>query len=93
MTPADEELLPTPPPGATTADQVRAMGLQVGDRIRGLSCNFEGCHEILLEVLWIGAQVAVFRTQCRAGADDPWEPPYETANWSLAFRPWTKVRP
>ena len=86
------ESLPTPPPGATSADQVRAMGLQVGDRIMGIAENLDGYHEALLEVLWIGAQVVVFKAQCRYGADADWEPPYESGAWSLAFRPWTKVR-
>jgi hypothetical protein len=87
------EPLPPPPPGLTTADQARAMGLAVGDKLRGIAYDYDGHHEALIEVLWIGAQVVVFRVQCRYGEQAAWEEPYECGSWSLSFRPWARIRP
>jgi len=73
--------------GATTADQCRSLGLQVGQTIEG--ADEFGVARLTLQ--WIGDEVAVFRvTELRAGTTE-WTKPRQSADWTLSYREWRLV--
>jgi hypothetical protein len=83
------EALPTPPAVGGTAQQVRAMGLKVGDVIRGKS-HPTSHTETELTVLWIGLWAAMFRVR-RHNGDGIWSEPTESSSWDLTCREWSLV--
>lgn len=76
----------------TTADQCRALGLAVGDTIEGREDGSGGYwHEARLTLLWLGDEVAVWRSTTRSSSRPKWSEPQEEANWTLECRQWRKV--
>lgn len=73
-----------------SADQARAMGLQVGDTIEGTESDGEIAR---LTLLWIGNDVAVFRVTELRTRGEGWSEPEESADWDLSCREWRKVDP
>lgn len=77
---------------------VRSLGLQVGDFIWGRfvnRLNAELWNERVLQLLWCGEELAVFRVWGRS-ADDPltWRlKSVEDASWWLGGRDWYKLIP
>jgi hypothetical protein len=73
--------------GATTADQCRSIGLQIGDTIEGT----EDGETARLTLQWVGEEVAVFRvTELCAGTTE-WTRPMQSADWDLSDREWRLV--
>lgn len=86
--------LPMPPLTTitNTADQVRSMGLRIGDTIVGRESHGGGFwEESRLTLLWVGESVAVFREQSRTSEDPAWDDEGETVDWDLGYRQWTRV--
>lgn len=83
------------PKSLTTADQVRELGLSVGDVIVGRENWGHEWSDVELTLLFVGEEVAVFRERNRSTEDgvmtEKWSKPKETANWTLAFRDWIKA--
>lgn len=77
-----------------TAQQARAMGLKVGDTIRGREEYSDGgWSEAQLTLLWLGQEVAVWLERKRSSRSQKWTIHGEAANWTLDCRPWRKVDP
>lgn len=76
--------------GFEHASQARAMGLKIGDSIRGKETYGDrGWNECRLTVLWIGARVVVYQKQWRAHySPDKWLEDGEVANFTLGCREW-----
>lgn len=77
--------------GATTADQCRSLGLQIGDTIEGTDETGETAR---LTLQWVGDEVAVFRvTELCIGAtgETEWTRPMQSADWNLSYREWRIV--
>lgn len=83
------------PKSQTTADQVRELGLSVGDVIVGRENWGHEWSDAELTVLFIGKQVAVFSERTRSTIEGvmakKWSKPYETSDWMLEFRDWVKA--
>jgi len=75
----------------TTADQCRAMGLTVGDKIVGRETHSSGWSESELTVLFIGLEVVVFSERQRDSNCARWWSEGESADWTLECREWKKV--
>jgi hypothetical protein len=76
------------------ADHVRDMGLQVGDIIEGWEEWKPGEWNLTrLTLLWLGAEVAVWRETRQTWQRPEWSPPRETADWVLGCRNWEKIQP
>lgn len=74
-----------------TADQCRALGLQIGDTIEGRESYPGGWHQARLTLLWMGDDVAVWRVMERNSDNPTWTEPREDADWDLSCRVWRKV--
>ena len=75
-----------------TAQRAKAMGLIVGDTIRGIErASGGGWHEALLTLLWIGNELAVWRERSRSSTHAIWEDGGEVSDWVLDCRPWVVV--
>jgi len=83
--------LPTPPAVGGPGRQARAMGLKVGDVIRGKT-HEQANTETELTVLWLGLESAMFGVRRRNG-DGVWSEPSESAAWDLTCREWHLVEP
>ena len=70
-----------------TADECRAMGLEVGDTIEGTGW----WTTTRLTLLWLGNTVAVWRVTERSGNSRRWSEPREATNWTLSCREWRKI--
>jgi hypothetical protein len=81
--------LPTPPAIGGPAQQVRAMGLKVGDVIRGKTHECSNT-ETELTVLWIGMWAAMFKVRRRNGKGG-WSEPRESSSWDLTCREWKLI--
>ncbi|WP_027390516.1 hypothetical protein [Chrysiogenes arsenatis] len=68
------------------ADQCRALGIQVGDTIEGISW-----HTTRLTLLWLGNEEAVWSMTHRGSESTTWSEPREVVNWYLTCRDWKKV--
>lgn len=82
------------PKSQTTADQVRELGLSVGDVIVGRENRGHEWSDTELTLLFIGKEVAVFSERNRSsveGVISKWSKPKESASWNLQFRDWVKV--
>lgn len=82
-----------PLPWPTTrnlADQIREMGLQIGDTIIGREGDDDGIwwHEERLTLLWVGKSAAVFRVERREKNAPKWKDDGEASNWTLDARKW-----
>lgn len=80
--------------GLTHADEIKSLGLKVGDIIRGkegnkgedVSCR-PWWHEVRLTVLWVGEKEVVYRKQWRANYyPNGWHDDGEVANFTLSCR-------
>jgi hypothetical protein len=78
--------LPTPSSEGGPAQQARAMGLKVGDVIRGKTHD-KSSTEAELKVLWIGLWAVMFRVRRRNGSG-AWSEPRESSSWDLTCRNW-----
>jgi hypothetical protein len=78
--------------GQTHAEEVKSLGLKVGDIIRGKeggkSMARSWWNEIRLTVLWIGKNEVVYREQSRGSATADWHDEGETSAFSLTCREW-----
>jgi len=77
--------------GKTHADEIKSLGLKVGDTIRGkeggAAPGRSWWHEVRLTVLWIGEKEVVYRKQWRANhRPDKWHDEGEAANFTLSCR-------
>jgi hypothetical protein len=81
--------LPTPPAVGGPAQQVRAMGLKVGDVIRGKTHELSNT-EAELKVLWVGLWAVMFQVRRRNG-DGGWSEPRESSSWDLSCRDWRLI--
>jgi hypothetical protein len=71
--------LPRPPAVGGVAQQAQAMGLKVGDVIRGKT-HPASRTETELTLLWIGMWAAMFRVR-RRNNDGVWSEPIESSSW------------
>jgi hypothetical protein len=78
------------PKSLTTADQVRELGLSVGDVIVGREEYSDGWCDAELTLLFVGKEVAVFNKRTRSNRAPSWNDVRENGNWTLAFRDWIK---
>jgi len=78
-------ILPECYPSQNSAEQLRQMGVEVGQTITFDS----GIREIEITPIWMGDTVAVVRVREReeGGA---WSEFREAANWTFAFRQWRR---
>jgi hypothetical protein len=74
------------PKSSEVADQVRELGLQLGDMIEG----HEGDHRARLVLRYIGAEVAVFDEWVHVD-DGTWRYLGESAEWDLSCRDWISL--
>ena len=74
------------PKSSEVADQVRELGLQLGDMIEGS----EGDHRARLVLKYLGAEVAVFDEWVHVD-DGTWRYLGESAEWDLGCRDWVRV--
>ena len=75
----------------STADQCRALGLNVGDTIEGTEGDDSGWSTARLTLLWVGTTEAVWRVTSRSSSRSAWSKPREEVNWTLSCRDWRKV--
>lgn len=85
------EYLPVPDPRASSAEQIRQMGLAVGDTIEGREEHGIWWEDSRLTLLWLGEQVAVWRVESRAKSQPEWQDYGEGLNWDLSCRRWRRV--
>ena len=74
------------------ADQCRALGLKIGDKIIGREEGQGWWHEAELTLLWLGEKEAVFSERTRTNEKPEWSKPKEESNWTLECRNW-RVEP
>lgn len=74
------------PKSFNVADQVRELGLQLGDMIEG----WEGAHGARLVLKFLGTEAAVFDEWLRVD-DGTWRYLGESAEWDLGCRDWVRV--
>lgn len=79
------------PKSHTTADQVRELGLSVGDVIIGREDYGNGWCDAELTLLFLGKEVAVFNVRERSNREPSWNDACESGNWTLAHRDWIKA--
>ncbi|MBC8741694.1 hypothetical protein F6X40_34600 [Paraburkholderia sp. UCT31] len=79
------------PTSASTADQCREMGIELGDVIEGRESYPGGWNEARLKLLWLGEDVAVWSEQSRDSRSPEWDAPEERSNWTLDCREWRRV--
>tara|TARA_R110000868_G_scaffold59128_1_gene181570 strand:+ start:1724 stop:2074 length:351 start_codon:yes stop_codon:yes gene_type:complete len=77
--------------GRTQADEIKSLGLKVGDVIRGKEGgDIPGrlwWHEVRLKVIWVGEKQVVYRKQWRSNHHpDGWHDDGEDANFTLSCR-------
>jgi hypothetical protein len=77
----------------SSADYVRSIGVQVGDTIQGLEQWPNGWTVTRLTLLWLGEEIAVWRSVSRGSWSRNWTKPKETANWDLGCRDWQILPP
>ena len=73
------------------ADQCRALGLEIGDKIIGREGGPGWWSEAELTLLWLGEKEAVFSERSRTDKRPEWSKPKEESNWTLECRDWRKV--
>lgn len=73
--------------GKTHADEIKSLGLKVGDIIRGKEEFGDWWHEVRLTVVWVGEKKVVYRKQWRSSYfPGGWCSDGETANFTLSSR-------
>jgi hypothetical protein len=78
-------ILPECGPGQNSVEQLRQMGVEVGQTI----VSDSGSREIEITPIWMGDTVAVVRVRERE--ESPvWSGFREAANWTFAFRQWRR---
>ncbi len=85
------DFLPQLPPGLSHAEQVRRLGLAVGDTIEGRDERFGNWWEARLTLLWIGQQIVAWRVQRRSAKAPDWRDEGESVAWTLDCRRWRRV--
>lgn len=81
-------------PYGSSAEQVRELGLAVGDTIQGREDVGGGWHEARITLLWIGATHAAWIVSGRSSRPregDAWSAPHEAVQWDLACREWERI--
>jgi len=78
------------PKSLTTADQVRELGLSIGDVIVGRETYGSSWSESELTLLFYGMYIAVFMERRRNPSNKEWRVIGESATWTLAHRDWIK---
>ena len=80
------------PKSNTTADQVRELGLSVGDVIIGREYwNADHWSESELTLTYIGKEAAVFDGRKRSSGNPAWRNIGESGNWNLSYRDLVKA--
>ena len=74
------------------ADQVREMGLKVGDVIVGREGRNGWWGEQRLTLLYIGEQICVWRSENRTDSQPEFQDCGEAAGWGLECRDWYLVK-
>lgn len=77
--------------GRNHAEEIKSLGLKVGDTIRGReggdTPGRSRWNDVRLTVLWVGENQAVYRKQWRSNRyPEGWKDDGETACFSLSFR-------
>jgi hypothetical protein len=78
-------ILPECAPGQNSVEQLRQMGVEVGQAI----VSDSGSMEIEITPIWMGDAVAVVRVRERKEGED-WSEFREAANWTFAYRQWRR---
>ena len=89
-----ENMIPLPfAPNGDVADQIRALGLKVGDVIVGREQAGNYWNERRLTLLWFGKREAAWSLTARGSAEPEWAFKGESVNWNLSSRRWFKAKP
>jgi hypothetical protein len=72
----------------TPAEQIRAMGLKVGDCIEGREAGSRWWAENRLTLLWCGHREAAWLVSARSHDSPTWSEPVEQVGWNLGCREW-----
>jgi len=83
--PLQGSILPECAAGQSSAQQLRQMGVEVGQAI----VSDSGSREIEITPIWMGDAIAVVRVRERKEGED-WSGFREAANWTFAFRQWRR---
>lgn len=82
------------PKSHTAADQVRELGLSIGDVIIGREEWGHEWSDAELTLLFVGETIAVFsernKSTINGVAPKKWSRRNEIASWTLEFRDWIK---
>lgn len=85
------QLLPKPR-SLDGAAQCRELGLAVGDTLVGRETYSTGAWtEAKLTLLWVGAELAVWKVQRRSNVKPHWRVSGEQSNWTLNCRDWYQL--
>ena len=82
-------------PCDNSADQVRGLGLTVGDTIQGREAVGDQWHEARLTLLWLGTVYTAFIVSGRSSRpreNIDWSRPCESMNWNLGCRDWQRIK-
>lgn len=75
-------------------EQCHELGIKVGDTIFGreevTTRQSHYWHEARLTLIWLGDEIAVWRSMVRSSINPEWSSPKESASWTLDARPWIK---
>ena len=75
------------------ADQIRALGLKVGDTIEGTEHATTWWNTTRLTLLWVGEAEAAWSAVYKSSDASYWSLPRESTNWDLRWREWRKIDP
>lgn len=80
-------------PYSSSAEQVRELGLAVGDTIQGRKKVDGDWYEARITLLWIGATHAAWIVSGRSSRprEGDWSAPHEAMQWDLAWREWERI--
>lgn len=82
----------TNPYSSSAAEQVRELGLAVGDTIQGRKKVDGDWHEDRITLLWIGATHAAWIVSGRRLHEgDAWSAPDEASQFALTGREWERI--
>lgn len=81
-------------PYGSSAEQIRELGLAVGDTIQGREEVGDYWHEARITLLWIGATHAAWVVSGRSSRPregNAWSAPHEAVQWDLSCREWERI--
>jgi hypothetical protein len=81
-------------PYGSSAEQIRELGLAVGDTIQGREEVGDYWHEARITLLWIGATHAAWIVSGRSSRPregNAWSAPHEALQWDLSYREWERI--